>query len=40
MDWLIDDIAEHGEATTPEEAANRQPPAFTADNVREDCPAG
>ena len=37
MDWLIDDIAENGEATTPEEADERTPPAFTAENVREDC---
>jgi hypothetical protein len=38
MDWLIDDIAEHGEATTTEEARARKPPTFTSDNVREDCP--
>ncbi|CAN5790931.1 hypothetical protein BH23ACT12_BH23ACT12_20350 [soil metagenome] len=38
MDWLIDDIAENGKATTREEAEVRMPPSFTADNVREDCP--
>ena len=38
MDWLIDDIAENGEATTTEEAEARKPPTFTSDNVREDCP--
>lgn len=38
MDWLIDDIAENGEATTTEEAEARKPPVFTSDNVREDCP--
>jgi hypothetical protein len=37
MDWLIDDIAENGEATTTEDAEARKPPAFTSDNVREDC---
>ena len=37
MDWLIHDIAENGEATTPEETEARRPPTFTADNVREDC---
>jgi hypothetical protein len=38
MDWLIDDIAANGEATTSVDAAARQAPAVTADNVREDCP--
>ena len=38
MDWLVDDIAENGEATTPEEAGARRVPSFTSDNVREDCP--
>lgn len=38
MDWLIDDIAENGEATTPEAAARRPVPSFRTDNVREDCP--
>jgi uncharacterized protein (DUF305 family) len=38
MDWLIDDIAQNGEATTTEEAEARKPPAFASDNVREDCP--
>ncbi len=38
MDWLTDDIAENGEATTTEEAEARKPPTFTSDNVREDCP--
>ena len=37
MDWLIDDIAENGEATTQAEADQRPAPRFTADNVREDC---
>jgi hypothetical protein len=38
MDWLIDDIAANGEATTPADADARQAPTFTAHNVREDCP--
>lgn len=38
MDWLIDDIAENGEATTSVEADTRRVPVVTADNVREDCP--
>lgn len=38
MDWLIDDIAENGDAITAEEAEARKPPTFTSDNVREDCP--
>lgn len=37
MDWLIDDIAKHGEATTDADAEARPVPAFTADNVREHC---
>jgi len=39
MDWLIEDIAKNGEATTTEEAEARKPPPFTSANVREDCPA-
>ena len=39
MDWLIDDIAENGEATTGAEARARSVPNFTAENVREDCPS-
>lgn len=37
MEWLIDDIAENGEATTAAEADARPVPRSTADNVREDC---
>jgi uncharacterized membrane protein YsdA (DUF1294 family) len=37
MDWLIDDIAENGEATTAEEAEARPVPTFDAENVRESC---
>ena len=37
MDWLIDDIAENGEAITAEEAEARPVPTFTSDNVRESC---
>jgi len=37
MDWLIDDIAENGEATTAAEAEERPVPTFTSDNVRENC---
>lgn len=37
MDWLIDDIAENGEATTSADAEDRPVPTFTSDNVREDC---
>jgi uncharacterized membrane protein YsdA (DUF1294 family) len=37
MDWLIDDIAEHGEATSEREAAARPVPTFTSSNVREHC---
>lgn len=36
MDWLIDDIAENGEATTPSEAAARPVPEFTRGEQR-DC---
>lgn len=38
MDWLIDDIADNGEATTPEDADARTPPELTAEDVRDDCP--
>ena len=37
MDWLIDDIAENGEATTADEAADRPVPTYTSDDVREHC---
>lgn len=37
MDWLIDDIARHGEATTRAEAEARAVPEFTSTNVRESC---
>jgi uncharacterized membrane protein YsdA (DUF1294 family) len=37
MDWLIDDIAENGEATTPADADARPVPGFSGDNVREEC---
>ncbi len=37
MDWLIDDIAENGEATTRAEAEARSAPTFTSENVRESC---
>lgn len=37
MDWLIDDIANDGEATTPEEADARPIPEVSADSVSEDC---
>ena len=30
MEWLIDDISENGKATTPEEAAARPVPEFSA----------
>ncbi len=30
MEWLIDDISENGKATTPEEAADRPVPEFSA----------
>ena len=39
MDWLIEDIAANGRATTPEEASARPVPTFTSDDVREDCPS-
>jgi hypothetical protein len=35
MDWLIDDIAENGEATTAEEAAQRPVPDFSRGRQRE-----
>ena len=38
MDWLIDDIAEHGEAVTPEQADARPVPEVRSENDREDCP--
>jgi hypothetical protein len=37
MEWLIDDIAEHGEATTDADANARPVPSFASDNVREHC---
>jgi cadmium resistance protein CadD (predicted permease) len=37
MSWLIDDIAENGEATTRGAADERAAPAFESDDVREDC---
>jgi hypothetical protein len=37
MDWLIDDIARHGEATTAADADARPVPVITVDNVREHC---
>jgi hypothetical protein len=37
MDWLIDDVAENGEATTQAEADQRPVPDFTTDNVRDDA---
>lgn len=37
MDWLIDDIARNGEATTPDEAAQRPVPDFTSENGRDGC---
>ncbi|HWJ60350.1 MAG TPA: DUF305 domain-containing protein [Acidimicrobiales bacterium] len=37
MDWLINDIAANGEATTKAEADERPVPEFTSDNVRDDC---
>jgi hypothetical protein len=39
MDWLIDDIAQNGSASTPEEAAARQVPDFDRPAARQ-CPAG
>jgi hypothetical protein len=38
MDWLIQDIAKNGAATSPSDAQDRPVPAFTSENVREDCP--
>ena len=38
MDWLIDDIADNGEATTSRAADARPAPEFRTDDVREDCP--
>ena len=35
MDWLIDDIEEHGPALTEEEAAQRPVPSFEAEGWRE-----
>ena len=37
MDWLIDDIAVHGAATTAAEAKARPVPRVSAANVREGC---
>ena len=37
MDWLIEDIAENGEASTAAEADERPVPTFTSDDVRTDC---
>ncbi|HVM07715.1 MAG TPA: DUF305 domain-containing protein [Acidimicrobiales bacterium] len=37
MDWLIDDIAQNGEATTRAEADARPAPTFTSENIRESC---
>jgi hypothetical protein len=37
MQWLIDDIEQHGEATTRAEAERRAVPRFTTTNVRDDC---
>jgi hypothetical protein len=37
MSWLIDDIAENGEAITATEAESRPVPRFTSENVRESC---
>jgi uncharacterized protein (DUF305 family) len=37
MDWLIDDIAKNGEATTEALADARPAPDFTSDDVRESC---
>lgn len=39
MDWLIDDIAENGPATTAAEAAERPTPEFDVSADRE-CPGG
>jgi hypothetical protein len=37
MDWLIDDIAANGEATTSANADARPVPDFSSENVRDDC---
>ncbi|MGB3736464.1 MAG: DUF305 domain-containing protein [Ilumatobacter sp.] len=37
MEWLLDDIAENGTATTAEAAADRAVPEFDAEAIR-DCP--
>lgn len=37
MDWLIDDIARSGEATTREEATARPVPDFTSEDDRGEC---
>lgn len=37
MDWLLSDIAENGEATTPAEAAARPVPEFVGRAIRS-CP--
>lgn len=39
MEWLVNDIAENGVATTAEEASARPVPEFNASAVR-DCPTG
>ena len=39
MEWLIDDIAQNGLASTPEEAAARQVPDFDRPAARQ-CPSG
>jgi hypothetical protein len=37
MDWLLDDIAANGEATTRAAAESRPVPKFASDNARNDC---
>lgn len=37
MDWLIDDIARNGEATTQDEADARPVPTFDSENDRGEC---
>jgi hypothetical protein len=37
MDWLIDDIAQHGEVTTTAEEQRRPVPDFSSNDVREEC---
>jgi len=39
MDWLIEDIARNGEATTPQEAEDRAVPEYEEPAARE-CPTG